>query len=66
MTIMYYVTLSFYRIDRTTSKLAIFSTFACANAIYCCELIPPPFASSLTFVSNLGCVDGLVPSPAEC
>ncbi|KAH6665725.1 signal transduction protein-like protein Syg1 [Halenospora varia] len=32
--IVYYVTLSLYRIDRTNSKLAIFITFAAVNAAY--------------------------------
>ncbi|KAH8656589.1 SPX domain-containing protein [Tricladium varicosporioides] len=32
--IVYYVTLSLYRIDQTNSKLAIFITFAAINAVY--------------------------------
>ncbi|KAM3068871.1 Xenotropic and polytropic retrovirus receptor 1 [Clarireedia jacksonii] len=35
MTIVYYVTLSIYRIDQTHKNLIIFSTFAALNAIYC-------------------------------
>ncbi|PQE23849.1 EXS family protein [Rutstroemia sp. NJR-2017a BBW] len=35
MTIVYYVTLSIYRIDQTHQNLIIFSTFAALNAIYC-------------------------------
>lgn len=37
MTILYYVTLSIYRIDRTWTHLAVFITFATINAIYCCK-----------------------------
>ncbi|KAH7330491.1 EXS family-domain-containing protein [Rhexocercosporidium sp. MPI-PUGE-AT-0058] len=35
MTIVYYVTLSIYRIDHRKGHLAIFITFATINAIYC-------------------------------
>jgi len=37
MTILYYVTLSIYRIDRTWTHLAVFITFAAINSIYCCK-----------------------------
>src|SRR5271167_298523 len=37
MTILYYVTLSLYRIHQTQSTLTIFISFATVNAIYCCE-----------------------------
>jgi xenotropic and polytropic retrovirus receptor 1 len=36
-TILYYVTLSVYRIDRTWTHLAVFITFATINAIYTCK-----------------------------
>ena len=39
MTIMYYVTLSLYRIERTRSNLALFVTFATINALYCCKVL---------------------------
>ena len=42
MTIVYYVTLSLYRINRTNSMLMLFSTFAAVNAIYCCKLLSLP------------------------
>ncbi|TVY94096.1 Protein SYG1-like protein [Lachnellula willkommii] len=35
MTIMYYVTLSMYRMNHSKSHLAVFSTFAAINACYC-------------------------------
>jgi len=35
MTIMYYVSLSIYRIDHARGNLALFVTFATINAIYC-------------------------------
>jgi len=35
MTILYYVTLSIYRIDQTRTHLAVFITFAAINALYC-------------------------------
>lgn len=34
---MYYVTLSMYRIEETHSMLALFTSFATVNAIYCCK-----------------------------
>lgn len=37
MTIMYYTTLSLYRIQDETSLLALFITFATINALYCCK-----------------------------
>jgi EXS family len=37
MTIMYYMTLSLYRIQDDKSLLALFITFATINALYCCE-----------------------------
>jgi len=37
MTIMYYMTLSLYRIQDDTSLLALFITFATINALYCCK-----------------------------
>jgi hypothetical protein len=37
MTIVYYITLSLYRIDNNTSLLALFITFATINALYCCK-----------------------------
>jgi hypothetical protein len=40
MTIMYYVTLSLYRMHKTHSMLALFTTFATVNAVYCCQSIP--------------------------
>jgi xenotropic and polytropic retrovirus receptor 1 len=39
MTILYYVTLSMYRIDRNRAHLAVFVTFATINAIYCCKIL---------------------------
>jgi len=35
MTITYYATLSLFRIQKTTQMLALFTTFAAVNAIYC-------------------------------
>jgi len=37
LTIMYYVTLSLYRIDGTDQALGLFITFASVNAAYCCK-----------------------------
>ena len=40
-TILFYMTLSLYRIHRGFSLKALFITCATINAIYCCELNPP-------------------------
>jgi hypothetical protein len=48
MTITYYATLSVYRIDRSDSNLALFSTFAAINAIYCCRPPSSPLSTPLT------------------
>jgi hypothetical protein len=37
MTILYYVTLSMYRIDQTNGNLALFCTFATISSIYACK-----------------------------
>ena len=37
MTILYYMSLSLYRIEEDSSLLAVFITFATINAIYCCK-----------------------------
>jgi hypothetical protein len=47
-TILYYVTLSMYRIDRTWKHLAVFVTFATINAIYTCKT---SFCPSSTLVN---------------
>jgi hypothetical protein len=41
MTIIYYATLSLYRIEKTHHMLALFTTFAAVNAIYCCKFTIP-------------------------
>jgi xenotropic and polytropic retrovirus receptor 1 len=41
MTIMYYMTLSLYRIQDNRALLALFITFAIINALYCCKFIFP-------------------------
>jgi xenotropic and polytropic retrovirus receptor 1 len=46
MTIMYYTTLSLYRIDNKISLLALFITFASINALYTCKL----FTSYMKFL----------------
>ena len=48
MNIMYYVTLSIYRIRRTNGNLALFVTFATINAIYSCRYNPSPLPNQLT------------------
>lgn len=65
MTITYYATLSIYRIKRTTNMLALFTTFAAINAIYCCKFIEPTtLLLKLIENSYLGFADGLVVTPA--
>lgn len=39
MTILSYVTLSIYRIDRTNGNMALFIFFSVVNSIYCCKYI---------------------------
>jgi hypothetical protein len=41
MTIMYYMTLSIYRIRNTPGNLALFITFAAINSFYCSESSTP-------------------------
>lgn len=41
MTIMYYLTLSLYRMDNHNHLLALFITFASINAIYTCKFLSP-------------------------
>ena len=64
MTIMYYICLSIYRIDRTNSNLALFSTFAAINALYCCKFnYQIILTAQLTQTSNMGSLYGLVSPP---
>lgn len=39
-TILFYMSLSMYRIDKHDSLKALFITFAIINSIYCCKLTP--------------------------
>lgn len=65
MTILYYMTLSIYRIDRSKHMLALFVTFATVNSIYCCRFLPAfRYEQQLIAFSYLGSGDGLVTAPA--
>ena len=63
MGIMFYVTLSLYRIQRNRSNLALFSTFAVVNSIYCCKFSSLACATLLMSRSNMGYRYGLVAIP---
>ena len=45
-TILYYMTLSIYRIDKVNNLKALFITCATINAVYCCESGTSPEASN--------------------
>lgn len=51
MTILYYMTLSIYRIDRNYTHLAVFVTFATINAVYTCEYLCHPLWSLANTIS---------------
>ena len=60
-TILFYMSLSLYRIDRDDSLKAMFITFATINSTYCCKFTHCTLFSccSLTSRSDLGPCDGL-------
>ena len=60
-TILYYMSLSLYRIDRLVQLKAFFIICATVNAIYCCKLatIPSLVDGKLTKDSGMGRCNGL-------
>ena len=52
-TILFYMSLSLYRIDKNDSLKALFITFATINSIYCCKstCYPPFSCCSLTSIA---------------
>ena len=47
-TILFYMSLSLYRIEKNHSLKALFITIATVNSIYCCEFTHTPYAAALS------------------
>ncbi len=65
-TILYYLTLSIYRIQESYTHLAVFITFATLNAVYTCKFVPAFVDDDTDKSSHLGSGNGLEFVSAAC